>query len=28
MSVIPPVGVFLIGSRGFIANLAADAMRF
>lgn len=27
-SVIPLIGVFLIGSRHFIANLAADAMKF
>jgi cellobiose transport system permease protein len=28
MSVIPLIGVFLIGSRHFIANLAAGAMKF
>ncbi|MFW6690703.1 hypothetical protein [Streptomyces sp. MAR4 CNX-425] len=27
-SVIPLIGVFLIGSRHFIANLAAGSMRF
>jgi cellobiose transport system permease protein len=28
MSVIPLIGVFLIGSRHFVANLAAGAMKF
>ncbi|GAA2121522.1 hypothetical protein [Streptomyces synnematoformans] len=28
MSVIPLIGVFLIGSRHFISNLAAGAMKF
>ncbi|MEU9328067.1 hypothetical protein AB0D91_30420 [Streptomyces canus] len=27
-SVISPIGVFLIGSRRFIANLAAGALKF
>jgi cellobiose transport system permease protein len=28
MSVIPLIGVFLIGARSFIADLAAGAMKF
>ncbi|WP_234312077.1 hypothetical protein [Streptomyces griseus] len=28
MSVIPLIGAFLIGSRHFIANLAAGALKF
>jgi hypothetical protein len=28
VSGIPPIGVFLIGLRRFIANLAAGAMKF